>query len=63
MKALIILAVGALLASLLFAISTISDLEIRGFCIGFLSVTLSYLLIDHVDFNSDHKLEGYDDLY
>lgn len=57
MKALIILAVGALLATLLFAISTISDLEIRGLCIGFLSVALSYLLIDYVDFDSDHELD------
>jgi len=63
MKALIILAVGALLATLLFAISTISDLGIRGFCIGFLSMGLSYLLIDYVDFDSDRELEGHDDLY
>ena len=57
MKALIILAVGALLATVLFAISTISDLEIRGFCIGFLSMALSYLLIDYVDFDSNHELD------
>ena len=63
MKALIILAVGALLASFLFAISTIPDLEIRGFCIGFLSMALSYLLVDYVDFDNDHELEGHDDLY
>lgn len=63
MKALIILAVGALLASFLFVISTIPDLEIRGFCIGFLSMALSYLLVDRLDFDSDHELEGRDDLY
>lgn len=57
MKALIILAVGALLASFLFVISTIPDLEIRGFCIGFLSVALSYFLVDRLDFNNDYELD------